>query len=59
VRARALAQLIAAQPAVVTFGDAGMDETLDAMRSEMRRFATTEVQARARPTSAAPHIVLR
>jgi len=42
-----LAQLIAAQPAVVTFGDAGMDATLDAMRSEMRRFATTEVQAHA------------
>jgi (2S)-methylsuccinyl-CoA dehydrogenase len=40
----ALAELIAAQPdATVTFGDAGLDETLDAMRQEMRRFALAEV----------------
>jgi (2S)-methylsuccinyl-CoA dehydrogenase len=38
-----LAHLIAAQPAVTTFGDTGMDETLDAMRTQMRRFAMTEV----------------
>jgi len=38
-----LAELIAAQPAVTTFGDTGMDETLDAMRTEMRRFAVAEV----------------
>ncbi len=38
-----LAQLIAAQPEVTTFGDTGLDETLDAMRHEMRRFALAEV----------------
>jgi len=38
-----LAELIAAQPAVTTFGDTGLDETLDAMRNEMRRFAQAEV----------------
>jgi (2S)-methylsuccinyl-CoA dehydrogenase len=38
-----LAQLIAAQPEVATFGDTGLDETLDAMRHEMRRFAQGEV----------------
>jgi (2S)-methylsuccinyl-CoA dehydrogenase len=38
-----LAQLIAAQPDVTTFGDTGLDETLDAMRHEMRRFAQGEV----------------
>jgi (2S)-methylsuccinyl-CoA dehydrogenase len=38
-----LARLIAAQPAVTTFGDTGMDETLAQMREEMRRFAQTEV----------------
>jgi (2S)-methylsuccinyl-CoA dehydrogenase len=39
-----LAALIAAQPdASTTFGDTGLDETLDAMRHEMRRFALAEV----------------
>ena len=38
-----LAELIAAQPAVTTFGDTGLDDTLDAMRNEMRRFAQAEV----------------
>jgi (2S)-methylsuccinyl-CoA dehydrogenase len=39
-----LAQLIASQPeATTTFGDTGLDETLDAMRHEMRRFALAEV----------------
>jgi (2S)-methylsuccinyl-CoA dehydrogenase len=38
-----VAELIAAQPAVTTFGDTGMDETLDAMRTEIRRFAVAEV----------------
>jgi (2S)-methylsuccinyl-CoA dehydrogenase len=39
-----LAELIAAQPdATITFGDTGLDETLDAMRQEMRRFALAEV----------------
>ena len=41
-RAR-LAERIAAQPAATTFGDTGLDETLDAMRTEMRRFCETEV----------------
>jgi (2S)-methylsuccinyl-CoA dehydrogenase len=39
----ALAELIAAQPEATTFGDSGLDETLDAMRHEMRRFALAEV----------------
>jgi (2S)-methylsuccinyl-CoA dehydrogenase len=38
-----LAELIAAQPAVVTFGDTGLDETLTEMRDQMRRFAEAEV----------------
>jgi (2S)-methylsuccinyl-CoA dehydrogenase len=38
-----LASIISDQPAVTTFGDTGMDETLDAMRTEMRRFAVAEV----------------
>jgi (2S)-methylsuccinyl-CoA dehydrogenase len=38
-----LAQVIAAQPEATTFGDTGLDETLDAMRHEMRRFAQGEV----------------
>ena len=39
----ALAEDIAAQPEATTFGDTGLDETLDAMRHEMRRFALAEV----------------
>jgi (2S)-methylsuccinyl-CoA dehydrogenase len=39
----ALAELIATQPEATTFGDTGLDETLDAMRHEMRRFALAEV----------------
>jgi (2S)-methylsuccinyl-CoA dehydrogenase len=38
-----LAELIAAQPAVTTFGDTGLDETLSEMRTQMRRFAEAEV----------------
>jgi (2S)-methylsuccinyl-CoA dehydrogenase len=38
-----LAELIAAQPAVTTFGDTGLDETLSQMRDQMRRFAEAEV----------------
>ena len=38
-----LAQLIAAQPAVTTFGDTGLDDTLGEMREQMRRFGQTEV----------------
>jgi (2S)-methylsuccinyl-CoA dehydrogenase len=38
-----LAELIAAQPAVTTFGDTGLDETLSEMRDQMRRFAQAEV----------------
>jgi (2S)-methylsuccinyl-CoA dehydrogenase len=38
-----LARLIAAQPEAATFGDTGLDETLDAIRHEMRRFAQGEV----------------
>jgi len=38
-----LAQAIAAQPAATTFGDAGLDDTLTAMREQMRRFAEAEV----------------
>jgi (2S)-methylsuccinyl-CoA dehydrogenase len=39
----ALAEFIAAQPEATTFGDTGLDETLDSMRHEMRRFALAEV----------------
>jgi (2S)-methylsuccinyl-CoA dehydrogenase len=39
----ALAEHIAAHPEATTFGDTGLDETLDAMRHEMRRFALAEV----------------
>jgi (2S)-methylsuccinyl-CoA dehydrogenase len=42
LRAR-LGQLIAAQPGLTTYGDTGMDDTLDAMRTQMRRFALSEV----------------
>jgi len=38
-----LAELIAEQPAVTTFGDTGLDETLSEMRAQMRRFAEAEV----------------
>jgi (2S)-methylsuccinyl-CoA dehydrogenase len=38
-----LAQMIAAQPGVTTFGDTGLDETLSEMREQMRRFAEAEV----------------
>ncbi len=38
-----LAALIAEQPAVTTFGDTGLDETLDEMRTQMRRFSEAEV----------------
>jgi (2S)-methylsuccinyl-CoA dehydrogenase len=38
-----LAELIAAQPAVTTFGDTGLDETLSQMRDQMRRFAQDQV----------------
>jgi (2S)-methylsuccinyl-CoA dehydrogenase len=38
-----LARLIAEQPGATTFGDTGLDDTLDAMRAQMRRFATSEV----------------
>lgn len=38
-----LAGLIASQPEATTFGDAGLDEMLDAMRDQMRRFALAEV----------------
>jgi (2S)-methylsuccinyl-CoA dehydrogenase len=40
---RWLAELIAAQPAVTTFGDTGLDETLSEMRVQMRRFSEAEV----------------
>ncbi len=40
---RRLAELIAAQPAVTTFGDTGLDDTLSEMRTQMRRFAEAEV----------------
>ena len=40
---RRLAELIAAQPAVTTFGDTGLDETLSEMRVQMRRFSEAEV----------------
>ena len=42
VRAQ-LAVLIAKAQGSLTIGDAGLDETLDAMRAEMHRFAETEV----------------
>jgi (2S)-methylsuccinyl-CoA dehydrogenase len=38
-----LAEMIAAQPAVTTFGDTGLDDTLSEMRDQMRRFAEAEV----------------
>jgi (2S)-methylsuccinyl-CoA dehydrogenase len=40
---RELAGLIAAQPGAATFGDTGLDETLDEMRHQMRRFALAEI----------------
>ena len=43
VRAR-IAELIAANAAATTFGETGMDETLSAMREEMRRFSQAEVE---------------
>jgi (2S)-methylsuccinyl-CoA dehydrogenase len=42
-----LAGLIESQPEATTFGDTGLDETLDAMREEMRRFAQGEVEPHA------------
>ncbi len=39
----ALAELIAAQPGVTTFGDTGLDTTLAEMREQMRRFSEAEV----------------
>ena len=39
----ALAELIAQQPGVTTFGDTGLDSTLAEMREQMRRFSQTEV----------------
>ena len=42
VKAR-IAELIADQPGVTTFGDTGLDETLAAMREEMRKFAVEKV----------------
>jgi len=42
LRAR-LASIIAEQPDVTTFGDAGLDDTLNEMRTQMRRFAEAEV----------------
>ncbi len=42
VRAR-LASAIAKAQGALTIGDAGLDETLDAMRAEMHRFAESEV----------------
>jgi (2S)-methylsuccinyl-CoA dehydrogenase len=38
-----LAEMIEEQPAVTTFGDTGLDETLSEMRDQMRRFAEAEV----------------
>jgi len=40
---RRLSELIAEQPAVTTFGDTGLDETLSEMRVQMRRFSEAEV----------------
>lgn len=42
VRAR-IAELIAERDGTATFGDTGLDETYEAMRGEMRRFADAEV----------------
>jgi len=42
VRAR-LASIIAQQSDVTTFGDTGLDDTLNEMRTQMRRFAEAEV----------------
>ncbi|MDO8837897.1 MAG: acyl-CoA dehydrogenase family protein [Parvibaculum sp.] len=42
VRAR-LAELIAAHAGAATYGDAGLEETYDAIREQMRRFADAEV----------------
>lgn len=42
VRAR-LAELIAEKAGSATFGDAGLEETYDAIREQMRRFADAEV----------------
>jgi (2S)-methylsuccinyl-CoA dehydrogenase len=38
-----LAELIAANPTALTFGDSGLDETHAAMHQEMHRFSTAEV----------------
>jgi (2S)-methylsuccinyl-CoA dehydrogenase len=38
-----LARIIAEQPGVVSFGDTGLDETLNEMRRQMRRFVEAEV----------------
>jgi (2S)-methylsuccinyl-CoA dehydrogenase len=38
-----VAKLIADQPGVITFGDSGLDETMEAMRNEMRKFCVAEV----------------
>ncbi len=40
-----LVQLIR-DPKARAFGDSGLDETLEAMRDEMRRFVEAEVDAR-------------
>ena len=42
VRAR-LAELVAANAGAATFGDTGLEETYDAIRDQMRRFADAEV----------------
>ena len=42
-----LAAHIADQPGATTFGDSGLDETHEAMREEMYRFAAAEVQPHA------------
>jgi (2S)-methylsuccinyl-CoA dehydrogenase len=42
VRAR-LAELIAAKAGAATFGDAGLEDTYEAIREQMRRFADAEV----------------
>jgi (2S)-methylsuccinyl-CoA dehydrogenase len=38
-----LARIIAEQPGAVSFGDTGLDETLNEMRRQMRRFVEAEV----------------
>jgi (2S)-methylsuccinyl-CoA dehydrogenase len=38
-----VATIIADQPGVITFGDSGLDETMEAMRNEMRKFCVAEV----------------